>query len=122
MNKDYVSRTFGGLVLIYLHKASMQQRELAQAVGVTPGYVSDLMANKRSPSVEVAGRIGQVLNIPSDLVWFSLGLLPPDMRNHDVSAEDVLEAFEAMRHRLATGQFLTISVNKYLVDPNKRQE
>lgn len=122
MNKHHVSRTFGGLVLIYLHQAGKQQRELAQAVGVTPGYVSDLMANKRSPSAEVAERIGQVLNIPSDLVWFSLGVLPPDLRNYDVSAEDVLEGFEAMRHRLMTGKFLDESLDKHIIGSQRRRE
>jgi putative transcriptional regulator len=52
-----------------LHKGEMTQQELADQVGVTRQTVNAIEANRYSPSLEVAFRIAQVLDVPLDRVF-----------------------------------------------------
>lgn len=46
--------------------AKMLQKDLAAALGVAQSYVSDMEADKREPSAEVARKIADVLNTTTD--------------------------------------------------------
>lgn len=52
-----------------LHKGEMTQQELADQVGVTRQTVNAIEANRYSPSLEVAFRIAQVLDVPLERVF-----------------------------------------------------
>jgi len=47
---------------------AMTQVELAAAVGITQGYLSDLEAGKRNGPVALHQKIGQALGVPIDLL------------------------------------------------------
>jgi transcriptional regulator with XRE-family HTH domain len=55
----------------------MTQVELAAAIGITQGYLSDLEAGKRTGPVALHHKVARSLGVPIDL------LLPAGVSNHD---------------------------------------
>ena len=47
-----------------LNRLNVTQNQLAAMVGITPGYLSQLMTGTRSPSSEVRKRLQEVLEVP----------------------------------------------------------
>ena len=47
-----------------LNRLNKTQNELAAMVGITSGYLSQLMTGTRSPSVEVRKGLQEVLDVP----------------------------------------------------------
>ena len=47
-----------------LNRLNMTQNGLATMVGITSGYLSQLMTGTRSPSAEVRKRLQEVLEVP----------------------------------------------------------
>ena len=48
-----------------LNRLNVTQNQLATMVGITSGYLSQLMTGTRSPSAEVRKRLQDVLDIPN---------------------------------------------------------
>lgn len=52
-------------VQAFLKREKKDQRWLAAELGVSPAYVSMLLAGKRSPSLTIAGRLEDITGIPA---------------------------------------------------------
>lgn len=75
------------------------QLETAEAIGISPSYLNDIEWDHRVPSMAVAVRIYQVLDIPPDVIYFYLGRLAPDMAQ-PASNEQIIAAYAAFRAAL----------------------
>lgn len=53
----------GDLIRIGLEESSKTQRELASELGVSPSRVNDFVNGRGEPSLSLAGKICQILNI-----------------------------------------------------------
>lgn len=47
-----------------MDKASMNQKELAEQVGITQSYVSQICAGKKTPTIATLNRMSECLQIP----------------------------------------------------------
>ena len=68
LNRDVVWRQ--------LSLRNMAQNELARAVGITAGYLSQLMSGRRSPSARLQARLAEELGIDDPEELFSFCALP----------------------------------------------
>lgn len=54
-------------------KSGIRQNEFARLINVTQGYLSQLEADKKEPSIDLLNRISQQVFIPLPiLLWFSV--------------------------------------------------
>lgn len=56
-------QTFGDALQDARHRSSLTQRDLAELVGVTPGFVSRVESGKRWPTLDVLRRWVAVLGV-----------------------------------------------------------
>ena len=96
-------RTFGQLLVGGRKTLRLLQEELASRIlkpdgeSISITYVSDLEHDRRTPSEPLLSQFATVLQIPLDLLYCSLGKIPPDIKSSSASEEQILAAFQAFR-------------------------
>lgn len=86
-------RAFGPNLRQFRKSRRMTQTELATAVGVAPAYVSQIEASLRVPSLRVAQRLAQVLDVELPTL---LGADVPESRPGRLSDAERLEMLRAL--------------------------
>ncbi len=61
---DHLSRVIGGNIKRRRAEKGLTQTGLADAVGLTQSYISDLEAGKRNPRASTIAKIAEVLEVP----------------------------------------------------------
>ena len=83
------------------NRRRLRLRDVAEPIGISLQYLNDLERGKnRSMSNAVMTKLTTMLDIPTDVVWFTAGRLPPDIRTDIASAEAIVCAFDGMRRVL----------------------
>jgi transcriptional regulator with XRE-family HTH domain len=99
-------KTFGQLVLQGRRNLHLRLEDLASRILKTEGecisvtYLSDLEHDRRTPSEHLLPQFATALQVPLDLLYCSLGKLPPDIRDASVPEDRLLAAFQAFRQVL----------------------
>lgn len=76
----------------------LQQKELAERLGISPQYLSDIEAGNRQPdSDEFLNKVAEVFYVTRDLVYFAAGRLPPDIAALSPTETLVGAAFDEVR-------------------------
>lgn len=89
----------GELIRQERQRRNLSLRALAQDVGVSAAYLSDIERGNRHPtSGAMLERIGPALGIPSDVIWFTAGRIPPDIQAQGPAR--ICRAFAAFRAAL----------------------
>lgn len=63
-------------------------------------FLNDLEQNRCAPPRWLIPQFADVLNIPEDILYFTLGLLPPDVYQSNPSHGHILRAFQVFRAAL----------------------
>lgn len=83
----------------------ISQRDLADALGISPQYLSDIERGARqAPSDDLLVHLADVLHARSDVLYFYAGRLPPDIAAMTASDETVSKAFRQLRLSLMGAQ------------------
>lgn len=62
--------TIGGRIKILRQREKITQKQLAEAVGISYGYMADLEQNRKSPSAETVDGLRNVLHTTSDYIFY----------------------------------------------------
>lgn len=86
---------FGDVVRARRTELGIGLNELAERLGISPGYLSRIERNlDKPPSDEIVERVAAILGIPLDALFVEAQRLPPDMRS-DMGS--VVLAYRRMR-------------------------
>ena len=78
--------------------ANLTQKELAQALGVSPQYLNDLLHGRRAaPSDDHLRGLASILEVPLDTLLYYANRLPPDTREHVLLDAEIQEGYAALR-------------------------
>lgn len=88
---------FGSTINICLIDCNMTQRDLAKQIGMSPQYLSDIIQGKRIPPDRWVLRFSEILNIPSDYLFFMLGSVPTDIQVMDLEIGQVMKGWASFR-------------------------
>lgn len=80
--------------------SGLSQQEAAERIGVSAQYLCDIEHANRTPANwNLVENVSKVYGLNADLLWFDLGLLPPDVKwdNPDATPEQIVAAYAAMR-------------------------
>lgn len=89
--------TFGNEVMSAIIQQSFTNTEVAQAIGISPQYLGDIVKDRRTPSDEVLERLVEYLRINRNYAYYLLNRYPPEMRNNDVVLPVLDKALEWIR-------------------------
>jgi transcriptional regulator with XRE-family HTH domain len=99
---------FGDLIAARRKALKLTQKELAPQIKKADGtaissqYLNDIERDRRAlPTDVVLESLAQALKIPTDVLYFLVGRLPPDVKRDDAPEERILAAFSAFRRELA---------------------
>ncbi len=73
-----IMETFENLVKSAMKRRGINQRELADAIGVTPAQVSRVLKGERGTTDVVLKKLSTFLGIPLKNIFEALGKLPPE--------------------------------------------
>jgi transcriptional regulator with XRE-family HTH domain len=100
--------TFGQAVAEARKKACLNQRELANLIRKEDGepisqpYLNDIEHDRRNPpSDALIEQFAAALKVPSDILYYWAGRLPPSLRHLHIKGETIVAGFDAFRK--ATG-------------------
>ncbi|ABB76111.1 transcriptional regulator, XRE family [Nitrosospira multiformis ATCC 25196] len=103
IRQDHV--TFGSYIAEARKKLSMSQKELAARIlreedgqPISPQYLNDIERDRRSPTSDhLIQQFAKVLQIDADYLHYLSGKLPEEIRQRNLSQDDVKAAFMAFR-------------------------
>ncbi len=67
----------------FLRERSLSQKDFADALGFTPGYINDILRGRTTPSIRVVERMTQVFNISADWLMSGKGRKYGERRGRD---------------------------------------
>lgn len=68
---------------------------------ITPQYLNDIEHDRRSPSSpQIIEQLAKVLNIQAEVLYYEAGTLPEDLKNAEVTPDQVVAAFQAFRKQI----------------------
>jgi len=82
MRRDKAPETLGDYVREARQRANLRLRELAQELGITPSYLSDIENDRRVPSQDVLEGIARRLHLDLDELLARAGRLDPDTERY----------------------------------------
>ncbi len=103
---------FGTIIARARRAKMMRLKYLADQILLGDGhpisipYLSDLEHHRNTPSDDLIAQFARILDISPDILYFSLGMLTPDLRQCSLSEEQTLEAFEAFRQALGIPAYM----------------
>ena len=78
--------------------ANMTQKDLAQALGVSPRYLNDILQGRRAaPSDDHLRGLASILEVPLDTLLYYANRLPPDTREHVLLDAEIQKSYAALR-------------------------
>ncbi len=95
------TQTFGSIIRDARTKKNMTLAELSSKTGYAASYLSDIEHGHRKPNISnTIYVLAKTLDIHEDVLYFAIGKLPPDIRKLDVSQEQIIDAFQALREAI----------------------
>lgn len=89
--------TFGATILRARKEAFLSQAFVAQRLGISKQYLSDMENDRRGPPGDpYILQLANTLHVPADVLYYRAGKLPPYLPA-DVSQAQILAAFRALR-------------------------
>ncbi len=82
MRRPRPPETLGDYVRDARQRANLRLRELAEELGITPSYLSDIENDRRVPSQEVLEGIARRLHLDLDELLARAGRLDPDTERY----------------------------------------
>jgi transcriptional regulator with XRE-family HTH domain len=101
-------RTFGQLLVWGRKNLHLRQEDLVSRIlkpdgePISTTYLSDLEHDRRTPSEPLLSQFATTLQVPLDLLYCSLGKIPPDIIACPATEEQILAAFQAFRKALVS--------------------
>lgn len=98
--------SFGALVRAAREVLRLPHSEIARQIvktdqqAISIGYLRAIELGKRFPSPVLIPQFARVLQLPEDVLYYSLGRLPADMCALPATVGKIQEAFQAMRTSL----------------------
>lgn len=78
--------------------ANLTQKDLAQALGVSPQYLNDILNGRRAaPSDDHLRGLASILEVPFDTLLYYANRLPPEVRGHVLLDAEIQEGFATLR-------------------------
>ena len=100
-------RTFGKFIRQRRKVLGLTQRQLAARVRFEDGHsISEPYLNeiehdfRRPPRAHMIRQFAAAINVSADVLFFLVGRLPDDLRDLEVTHEEVVAAFQAFRQAL----------------------
>ena len=85
----------------------MKQRELAERLGISKSYLSEIESGKKTPSLELVNRYAEEFDLPaSSILFFSESLAGEDGKSSRVRsliADKILSFLKVVESRTADG-------------------
>lgn len=106
--EEYPGEPFGTLIRRARHARHLRLADVAQQIFKADGqaislpYMSDLEHHRCAPSPAFISQFAEVLHIPEEVLYFSLGRLPPDLFQRKLAPERIVQAFQVFRTALAS--------------------
>ena len=92
--------TFGEWVAARRQEIGWKQKDLAEQVGLSPQYVSDIEHDRRVPPAATVERMADALAVPRSVALFRCGLVWPDLLALDRPDEAVATSLVRAREIL----------------------
>lgn len=98
----------------------LSQKELAQKLGISKSYLSEIESRKKTPSLALLESYGQVFQVPVSSILFLVENFdcPPQKRNAPVSLK-VLVLFDLIAQRSRTSNSIAHSLNEQQLKPKQ---
>lgn len=91
------NKTLGRYVSEERKRLNLNQKQLAEKVGMSPQYLNDIEHDRRTPMAqETLSQLATALNVKLDYLYYLAGRLPED-RAKDLGEEEVERVFRAFR-------------------------
>lgn len=99
--------TFGACIAEARKGLKMSQKELAERIfleeegkAISPQYLNDIERDRRNPTSDhLIQQFAKVLKIDANYLHYLVGKVPDDIRQMNLSADEVKAAFMAFRKR-----------------------
>ena len=96
--------TFGQVITEARKKAGLNQRELANRIRKEDGepisqpYLNDIEHDRRNPpSDALIEQFAVALKVPSDILYYWAGRIPPSLRHLHIEGKTIVAGFDAFR-------------------------
>ncbi len=89
---------------------TMSQKQAAAKLRISSQYLCDIEHCRRIPPGRLLGEFADVLHVDYDYLCYLIGILPADLCEHDVTPEEVSEAFHKMRLLLIGPEYTSEAV------------
>ena len=73
-------------------------KEVAQSVGITPQYLTDITKNRRTPSDKVLDKLIEHLDLNRNYAYYLVNRYPPELRSNDISLTVLDKALNWVMH------------------------
>lgn len=73
-------------------------KEVAQAIQITPQYLTDITKNRRTPSDEVLDKLIRHLNLNRNYAYYLVNRYPPEIRGKDITLPILDRALDWLLH------------------------
>jgi predicted transcriptional regulator len=96
-NQWHTYERLGACVKSHREFLGLSQQDTARQIGICAPFLHDIETGMRRPGMNRVARIAEVIVINSDILYFHMGVLPPDIAACDVVGVDIMDAFQTMR-------------------------
>jgi transcriptional regulator with XRE-family HTH domain len=111
--------TLGGLIRKQRELAALPMRQLADAVGISNPYLSQIERGLRAPSEAVLDAIASTLHTTADALYSQAGFVDPDAVTDDAPLDSGLpDAIAAASELTASQRKALVEVYQAFVDAN----
>lgn len=98
MTTERSAGALGDMVRQERRQRGLTLAELGRAVGLSMSYISDIERGNRAPTTDtVLSALAAGLDVDPDGIYYAAGRIPPDLRNLDVTSDDIRRAFAVFR-------------------------
>jgi transcriptional regulator with XRE-family HTH domain len=93
--------TFGSYIANTRKSKSLNQKELANKLGISPQYLNDIEHDKRTPSsADIIDQIALHLGVKSEYLSYLAGRIPEEINLKKLDEESFQKAWIAFRREL----------------------
>lgn len=73
-------------------------KEVAEQIGITPQYLSDIVKNRRTPSDNILDKLIKHLNLNRNYAYYLVNRYPPELRGQEVNLAVLNKALDWLVH------------------------